>query len=126
MGDEKNALVINVKMRRMKAAPAYAALDYVGLLSCAGKISRFGRQARLGEHVDSGLTAYRLSEASDTGQNASQIQDAFRSLHYVAVTCLPSSAYPRCHHNFHTSFWGLTPYCVGPGPKKCAENSLLF
>ena len=46
----------------MKAAPAYAALGYVGLLSCAGKISRFGRQARLGEHVDSGLTAYRHSE----------------------------------------------------------------
>jgi hypothetical protein len=46
----------------MKAAPAYAELGYVGLLSCAGIISRFGRQARLGERVDSGLTASRLSE----------------------------------------------------------------
>ena len=62
MGDEKNALVINVKMRRMKAATAYAALGYVGLLSCVGIISRFRRQARPGEHVDSGLTAYRHSE----------------------------------------------------------------
>ena len=90
MGDEKNALVINVKMRRMKAAPAYATLGYVGLLSCAGIISRFRRQSRLGEHVDSGLAAFRRSEASDTGQNTSQVQDAFRSLHYVAVTtCRP-------------------------------------
>jgi hypothetical protein len=36
MGDEKNALVINVKMRRMKAAPAYAALGYVGLRPRSG------------------------------------------------------------------------------------------
>ena len=49
-------------MRRMKAAPACATLGYVGLLSCSGIISRFGRQVRLGEHVDSGLTAYRHSE----------------------------------------------------------------
>ena len=27
---------------------------------------------------------------------------------------------------FRTSFWGQTPCCVGPSPKKCAENSLLF
>jgi hypothetical protein len=40
MGDEKNALVINVKMRRMKAATAYATLDYVGQLSCVGISSR--------------------------------------------------------------------------------------
>jgi hypothetical protein len=31
MGDEKNALVINVKMRRMKMAPDSTALGYVGL-----------------------------------------------------------------------------------------------
>ena len=46
----------------MKATPASTTPGYVGLLSCAGKISRFGRQARLGERVDSGLTASRLSE----------------------------------------------------------------
>ena len=46
----------------MKAATTYTALGYVDLLSCVGIISRFGRQARLGEHVDSGLTAYRHSE----------------------------------------------------------------
>ena len=32
MGDEKNALVINVKIRRMKAATACATLGYAGLL----------------------------------------------------------------------------------------------
>ena len=48
----------------MKAATAYATLGYSGLLSCAGKISRFGRQARLGERVDSGLTASRLTPHS--------------------------------------------------------------
>ena len=49
-------------MRRMKATPASTTLGYVGLLSCAGIISRFGRQVRLGERGDSGLTAYRRSE----------------------------------------------------------------
>ena len=49
-------------MRRMKAAPAYAALGYVGLLFCAVIISRFGWQARPGEHGDSGLAAFRRSE----------------------------------------------------------------
>ena len=49
-------------MRRMKAAPAYATLGYVGRLSCFGIIPRFGRQARPGEHGDSGLTAFRRSE----------------------------------------------------------------
>ena len=38
------------------------ALGYVSLLSYPGIISRFGRQARLGERGDSGLTAYRRSE----------------------------------------------------------------
>ena len=49
-------------MRRMKAATAYATLGYVDLLSFLGIISRFGRQARPGERVDSGLPASRLSE----------------------------------------------------------------
>ena len=38
----------------MKAAKACAALGYVGRLSCVGIISRFGRQARLGERGASG------------------------------------------------------------------------
>ena len=49
-------------MRRMKAAPASTTLGYGVLLSCSRVILRFGRQARPGEHVDSGLTAYRHSE----------------------------------------------------------------
>ena len=82
-------------MRRMKAAPAYATLGYLVRLSCFGIIPRFGRQARPGEHVDSDLTAYRHSEASDTGQNTSQVRDALRSLHYVAeTTCRPPLVSP--------------------------------
>ena len=61
----------------------------------------------------------------DTGQNASQVQDAFRSLHYVAETCLPPSACPAIT-TISLLFWGQTPCCVGPGPKKCARNTSLF
>ena len=46
----------------MKASTGSTALGYVSLLSCSRIISRFGRQARPGERVDSGLTAFRLSE----------------------------------------------------------------
>ena len=76
----------------MNAAPAYATLGYVGRQSCFGIIPRFGRQARPGELGDlrpGGLSPLGIR---DTGQNTSPVQDAFRSLHYVAVTCLPSLA----------------------------------
>ena len=45
-----------------KSFASIGLLGYGGLLSCVGIISRFGRQARLGERGDSGLTAYRRSE----------------------------------------------------------------
>ena len=75
---------------------------------------RFGRQARPGERVDSGLSAFRRSEASDTGQNTSPVQNAFRSLHYVAVTL----AYSVTISLPCLTFWGQTPCRVGPGPEK--------
>ena len=62
----------------------------------------------------------------DTGQNTSPVQNALRSLHYVAVTtCRPQLAPPQYH--FPCLIFGAkTPCRVGPSPKKCAENSLLF
>ena len=95
-------------MRRMKAAPAYAALGYVSLGLDLDSI-RFGRQARPGEHGDlrpGGLSPFGIR---DTGQNASKAQDAFRSLHYVAeTTCRPQLAPPQ-YHIPCLIFWGQTP-----------------
>ena len=76
-------------MRRMKAAPAYAALGYVCLLSCFGNLalrtaSSSRRTCRL---RPDGLSTFGIR---DTGQNTLKAQDAFRSLHYVAeATCRP-------------------------------------
>ena len=84
---------------------------------------RFGRQARHGEHGDlrpGGLSPFGIR---NTGQNVSQVQNALRSLHYVAVTCLPSSAYPRRHHNFHPSFWGRPHVAWGQAPKSVLKKS---
>ena len=114
--------VINVKIRRMNAAMAYAALGYVGLLSCVGIISRFGRQASPGEHGD--LRPYGLSPFGirNTGQNASKAQDAFRSLHYVAVTtCRPQLVPPQYH--FPCSLLGDRPHASwGQVPKSVLKT----
>ena len=110
----------------MKAAKSCPALGYVGRLSCVGIISRFGRQARLGEHVDSGLTAYRHSEASDTGQNASKAQDAFRSLHYVAeATCRPPLI-PAVTTIFTPHFGGRPQVAWGQPPKSMPKTLRYF
>ena len=107
----------------MKAAKACAELGYVGLLSCVGIISRFRRQARPGEHVDSGLTAYRHSEASDTGQNTSKAQDAFRSFHYVAVTTCRPPLIPAVTTIF-TPHFGVKPHVAwGQTPKSVPETT---
>ena len=76
-------------MRRMKAAPAYAALGYVCLLSCFGNLAlRTASSSRRTRRLrPDGLSPLGIR---DTGQNASQAQDAFRSLHYVAeAACRP-------------------------------------
>ena len=116
-------------MRRMKAATAYATLGYVGLLSCVGIISRFGRQARLGEHVDSGLTAYRHSEFATL--------DKTRQKHKTRLGRFITS--PRrlaalrvYHHNLisHASLFGDRPRVAwGQGLRKLHfkwENWLIF
>ena len=105
-------------MLRMKAAPAYAALGYLVRLSCFGIIPRFGRHARPGEHVDSGLTAYRHSEASDTGQNASKAQNALRSLHYVAETTCRPPLIPAVTTIVTPYFWGRPHVAWGQALRK--------
>ena len=112
-------------MRRMKAAPACATLGYVGLLSCSGIISRFGRQARLGEHVDSGLTAYRHSEFATLDKMRLRYKTRLGRF-ITSPRRLAALRLPCCHQNFYTSFWGQTPCCVGPDPKKCVKKALLF
>ena len=87
---------------------------------------RFGRQARPGEHVDSGLTAYRHSEFATL--------DKMRQKHKTRLGRFITS--PRrladlslLSHNItsHASFLGdKTPCYVGTGPKKCAKNALLL
>ena len=98
----------------MKAAPAYAALGYVGLLSCAGKISRFGRQARPGERVDSGLTASRLSEFA----TLDKMRLRYKTRLGRFITSPWRLAVLRLlRHNltsYASFFWGQTPCCVGP------------
>ena len=61
----------------------------------------------------------------DTGQNASHVQDAFRSLHYVAVASLSSSACTTPISLLMPHFLGTDPMLRG-GPKKCDKNALLF
>ena len=104
---------------------AYDKLGYVSLLYCVGIISRFGRQVRLGEHVDSGLTAYQHSEFATLDKTRQKHKTRLgRFITSPRLACRPQLA--RHHHNFHTSFWGQTPCRVGPGPEKCAKNVLLF
>ena len=108
----------------MKAAPAYAALGYVSLGLDLDSI-RFGRQARPGEHVDSGLAAFRRSEFATL--------DKMRQKHKTRLGRFITS--PRrladlslFRHNItsHASFLGAkTPCCVGTDPEKCAKNVSL-
>ena len=69
---------------------------------------RFGRQARLGEHVDSGLTAYRHSGFATLDKMRlkyrTRLGRFITSPWRLAVLRLP-----RRHLNFHTLFWGLSP-----------------
>ena len=104
----------------MKAAPAYAALGNVGLLSCAGKISRFGRQARLGERGDSGLTAYRRSEFATLDKMRQKHKTRLgRFITSPRHACRPPLALPS--PQFPHFFWGQTPCCVG-APKSVIKT----
>ena len=70
------------------------------------------------------LRPYGLSTLGirDTGQNASQEQDAFRSLHYVAETCLPPSAC-LAFTKISTPHFGDRPHVAwGQAPKSVLKN----
>ena len=103
-------------MRRMKAAMGSTALGYVSLLSCYKIILRFGRQARLGERGDSGLTAYRRSEFATL--------DKMRQKHKTRLGRFITSpwrlAFLRLHHHNLTShaFLGTDPMSRGARPQK--------
>ena len=84
-------------------------------------VIRFGRQARPGEHVDSGLTAYRLSEFA----TLDKIRLSYKTRLGRFITSPWRLAVLRLHHHnltSHALFWGQTPRYVGPGPKKYAKN----
>ena len=110
----------------MKAAPAYAALGYVGLLSCAGIISRFGRQARLGERGDSGLTAYRRSEFA----TLDKIRLRYKTRLGRFITSPWRLAVLRLlRHNLtsHASFFGDRPRIAwGRAPKSVLKKLRYF
>ena len=76
------------------------------------------RQVHLATGESRGSASPRgIPEASDTGQNTSQVQDAFRSLHYVAVTCLPPSACPAVT-SISYLILGSDPMSRGARPQK--------
>ena len=61
----------------------------------------------------------------DTGQNTSKVQDAFRSLHYVAeATCRPPLSPPS--PQFPHLILGTDPMLRGARPKKCVKKSSLL
>ena len=105
------------------AAPAYAALGYIGLLSCSVTISRFGRQTRLGEHVDSGLTAYRHSEFATLDKIRLRYRTRLgRFITSPRLACrpplaLPSPQFPHLiqldtGHNRPASSHNIVSYCM--------------
>ena len=129
----ENALVVKryysshkrlVKMRRMKAAPACAAFNYVSLLSCPWK-SRKLRTASSPRRT-SRLRPFGLSTLGirDTGQNASKAQNAFRSLHYVAeTTCRPPLVPPS--PQFPHLILGDRPHVAwGQAPKSAHRGKI--
>ena len=83
---------------------------------------RFGRQARPGEHGDlrpGGLSPLRIR---DTGQNMSQVQGAFRSLHYVAVATYRPPLIPAVT-TISTPHFGDRPHAAwGQAPKSILEK----
>ena len=112
-------------MRRMKAASASTTPGYVGLLSCAGIISRFGRQARPGERVDSGLTAFRLSEFATLDKirlrYKTRLGRFITSPRRLAVLRLspPSPQFPHL-------FLGTDPVLRGARPQKVCQKHVVI
>ena len=97
----------------MKAAPACATLGYVGLRPRLDSI-RFGRQARPGEHVDSGLTAYRHSEFATL--------DKMRQKHRTRLGRFITS--PRRLADLSLFRHNITSHAhfLGTDPEKCVKN----
>ena len=86
---------------------------------------RFGRQARPGEHVDSGLTAYRHSEFATLDKIRLMFETRLgRFITSPRLACRPQLAPPQYHVPCLT-FWGQTPCCVGTDPEKCVKNDSL-
>ena len=68
------------------------------------------------------MTRQNAADESDSGQNASHIQDAFRSLHYVAETCLPPSAC-LAFTKISTPHFGNRPHVAwGQAPKSILKH----
>ena len=105
----------------MKAAKACAALGYVYLLSCFGNFklrtaSSSRRTCRLRPY---GLSTFGIR---DTGQNTSQVRDALRSLHYVAVvTCRPPLI--PAVTSISTTHFGVRPHAAwGQAPRSMLKT----
>ena len=100
----------------MKATPASTTLGYGVLLSCSRIILRFGRQARLGERGDSGLTAYRRSEFA----TLDKMRLRYKTRLGRFITSPWRLAFLRLHHHNLTShaFFGDRPHVArGQTPK---------
>ena len=112
-------------MRRMKAASASTTPGYVGLLSCAGIISRFGRQARLGERGDSGLTAYRRSEFATLDKMRQKHKTRLgRFITSPRLACRPPLALPS--PQFPPLILGTDPTLRGAKPQKVYQKILVI
>ena len=110
-------------MRRMKATLGSTAFGYVSLLSYSRIISRFGRQARLGEHVDSGLTAYRHSEFATLDKMRLRYKTRLgRFITSPRLACRPPLAPPQSH--FTCPFLGTDP--VLRGPRKVCQKHIVI
>ena len=104
-----------------ESATGSTALGYVSLLSCAGIISRFGRQARLGERGDSGLTAYRRSEFATLDKMRLRYKTRLgRFITSPRLACRPPLAPPSPQFPY---FFGDRPHVAwGQAPKSVPET----
>ena len=101
------------------------ALDYVSLLSCSGIISRFGRQSRPGERVDSGLTAFRLSEFATLDKIRLRYKMRLgRFITSPRLACLPPLALPS--PQFPHLILGTDPVLRGARPRKVCQKHIVI
>ena len=82
-----------------------------------GNLASFRRQARPGERVDSGLTAFRLSEFATLDKI--RLRHRTRLGRFItSPRRLAALRLPRHQLNFYTLFLGTDPVLRGASPQK--------